>query len=830
MKLVISCQIFQFKRLCASNKSKQSKGFKIMADKHSLSVSEGDTISHKHLAIVFEKGVLLPPNSKETDYAALPSSPLGGGGAPAAHTHAQSEVTNLVNDLAAKATVTALTSEATTRANADTLLQTNIDAKAATVHVHTAANITDFNAAADARIANSLNMAAPAYNTLLKIATELADDDTETALLVTEVGNKLDKSGGTMAGSLILNADATVALGAVTKQQLDNKFSTAGTGDVKADGTVPFTAVQSGVTPTAAAHLTTKAYVDTGLGTKAETSHTHAISDIANLQTQLDAKAATSHSHAIADVTNLQTNLDALVKLDGSTAFQNPQTGVNGVNSTHLVTKGQLDTKADLSHTHAIGDTAGLQTALDSKSATSHTHVIADVTNLQTSLDAKAASTHTHVKADITDGAMVGATASVAGQAGFVPAPAAGDNTKFLTGAGTFATPAAGGETLKIWAASTAYAVGDLIQSQGAIYRVMNAVTSGATWAADKQTNFANYQFVGMIGGAGIRAPAWTANTPYYWGEMVSIALVEYYVNTNIAGSATFAVGTVWKPAYANTRNDRYQKSVVQTSAAVFVPLYARYAKVLLCGGGGGGGGGGFNATTTVALSGGGGGPAGSLAEGTIDLTGVTSLNVVIGAGGAGGVGGTAPAVGVAGSPTSISNGATLLMQTRQSGFGGVGGTTAAVGGAGATSTYSITRGGGAGSLTAAPTTPVGGTGSLLSSGSGGGGGTISAANAIFNAASGGIGGDMLTNSNTGGAAGSSSATVAGTAGGAGLAVVNYAGGGGGAGGGSSTIAAGGVGGAGTNGAGGGGGGSSRTSAGAGGAGGNGYAVIEFMA
>jgi hypothetical protein len=45
-------------------------------------------------------------------------------------------------------------------------------------------------------------------------------------------------------------------------------------------------------------------------GDYAPLSHTHAISDVTNLQTSLDGKAATSHSHAISDVTNLQTALD----------------------------------------------------------------------------------------------------------------------------------------------------------------------------------------------------------------------------------------------------------------------------------------------------------------------------------------------------------------------------------------------------------------------------------------------------------------------------------------------------------------------------------------
>ena len=48
--------------------------------------------------------------------------------------------------------------------------------------------------------------------------------------------------------------------------------------------------------------------------------------------------------------------------------------------------------KANTSHTHAIADTTGLQTALDGKAATSHTHAQSDVTGLTTSLSGKEAS------------------------------------------------------------------------------------------------------------------------------------------------------------------------------------------------------------------------------------------------------------------------------------------------------------------------------------------------------------------------------------------------------------------------------------------------------
>jgi len=85
----------------------------------------------------------------------------------------------------------------------------------------------------------------------------------------------------------------------------------------------------------------TIAQIVSSIAAKANSSHTHAISDVTSLQTALDGKASTTHTHAISDVTNLQSTL-------------------NG--------------KASSSHTHAISDVTGLQTALDGKAAASHTH------------------------------------------------------------------------------------------------------------------------------------------------------------------------------------------------------------------------------------------------------------------------------------------------------------------------------------------------------------------------------------------------------------------------------------------------------------------------
>lgn len=97
-----------------------------------------------------------------------------------------------------------------------------------------------------------------------------------------------------------------------------------------------------------------------GLATKANTSHTHAIGDVTNLQTTLDGKASTSHTHSIANVTGLQTALDDL------------ESG-----------------KAEATHLHTISDVTGLQTSLDDI-----TNDIGDLVATAPTTDEKAAMTN----------------------------------------------------------------------------------------------------------------------------------------------------------------------------------------------------------------------------------------------------------------------------------------------------------------------------------------------------------------------------------------------------------------------------------------------------
>ena len=101
--------------------------------------------------------------------------------------------------------------------------------------------------------------------------------------------------------------------------------------------------------------------ISSALDGKAAIRHTHAISDITNLQSTLDGKAASSHTHPVSQITGL-TASRALV------SDSNGHPTVSAVTSTEL---GYLD-----------GVTSNVQTQLNGKAASSHTHTVANISNL----------------------------------------------------------------------------------------------------------------------------------------------------------------------------------------------------------------------------------------------------------------------------------------------------------------------------------------------------------------------------------------------------------------------------------------------------------------
>jgi hypothetical protein len=111
-------------------------------------------------------------------------------------------------------------------------------------------------------------------------------------------------------------------------------------------------------------------------------------------QTALDSKANTSHTHVVGDI-----NLAAGPRLIGkSTAGAGAATELTDVQAKSLLGLDQVNNTSD---TNKPVSTA-TQTALDGKADTVHTHAIADVTGLQSALDNKAAASHTHTISQVT--------------------------------------------------------------------------------------------------------------------------------------------------------------------------------------------------------------------------------------------------------------------------------------------------------------------------------------------------------------------------------------------------------------------------------------------
>lgn len=110
--------------------------------------------------------------------------------------------------------------------------------------------------------------------------------------------------------------------------------------------------------------------VQGALNGKANTVHTHELSQVNGLPAALSSKAEIDHNHAVSEITDLQIT---------------------------------LDTKSDINHQHSLSDLPDVQTALNNKAAAAHGHNANDITGLSNLLAAKADVVHNHNAADIPD-------------------------------------------------------------------------------------------------------------------------------------------------------------------------------------------------------------------------------------------------------------------------------------------------------------------------------------------------------------------------------------------------------------------------------------------
>lgn len=126
----------------------------------------------------------------------------------------------------------------------------------------------------------------------------------------------------------------------------------------------------------------TKTETDTKLDGKANSSHSHSISNITNLQSALDSKSATGHTHDDRYYTETEMN----IKLNGKANSSHTHSISNITNL-----QSALDEKAHLVHNHdnLYYTEAEIDKKLKGKADSSHTHNISNVTGLSTSLDGK---------------------------------------------------------------------------------------------------------------------------------------------------------------------------------------------------------------------------------------------------------------------------------------------------------------------------------------------------------------------------------------------------------------------------------------------------------
>lgn len=262
--------------------------------------------------------------------------------------------------------------------------------------------------------------------TILEALVQLRDD--LKLWCINNFNNKLNKNLGTEEASKFLMTDST---GAISTTSISGGASTI----ISSDLTASMALVSDADGKVAASEVTAeelgylsgiKRNLQVQLYEKAKLNHTHAISEVTDLQTTLDGKALSDHTHVISDVTDLQSSLDgkadkattlagygitdgatisyvdevlAGLSSDGTVDASVVQASLNAhttdTSNPHRVALSQLGVTATATELNYVdGVTSSIQNQLNNKATASHTHAISDITNLQSSLDEKTSKTY----------------------------------------------------------------------------------------------------------------------------------------------------------------------------------------------------------------------------------------------------------------------------------------------------------------------------------------------------------------------------------------------------------------------------------------------------
>ena len=234
-----------------------------------------------------------------------------------------------------------------------TNLQSSLDSKSNTGHTHTVGNITDLNSGWDTLLRNTPSVYVTSWPTIsdvrnkqaLKI--QLNGGTTEGTNQFTYSGttaktiNITPSSIGAASNSHTHNAATTTSAGFLNKLDGSTSHYLRGDGSwatppnttygvattssnglmsssdkAKLDGIASGankTVVDSGITSRGTNPVQGKA-IYTALAGKANSSHTHPISQVTNLQSSLDSKSNVGHTHVISGLTDLNSGWDSLLK------------------------------------------------------------------------------------------------------------------------------------------------------------------------------------------------------------------------------------------------------------------------------------------------------------------------------------------------------------------------------------------------------------------------------------------------------------------------------------------------------------------------------------